>query len=257
MPRWMRYLRAFWATVLILALLFSALMASWGSLREAVMLRVIADRHAKSFLLQFPAETRVWIGEELLGAAEMHRLAEDEPEGSDAATEGLPIRLPRVYLREDQILKHGVRPQPGESLSSLVQRLAPGAEILWHGEPDSAGFRPLLLGRDGRLDYALLCMLSVPNERQPLSAAFLLRAELEGTRVFRLSRHELWSDRLWAPPGEFWALRDEHDGFPPRITGQVKTVWRWFFELENDQENWQANHTPEPWSEAAWRDLTP
>lgn len=245
-------MRVTWAVVLVSALLFSLLMAAWGDLREALMLRVIDDRHVKSFILQLPAEAQAWAGDESLGVAVPHALAEDEPEGSDVATEGMPILLPRVYLPESQLRDAALPWKPGAPAIAQIEALAPGAELLWHdGQADKPGFTPLLLGRDGRLDYALLVTLELPGE----GLAFLLRAVHGQSRVYRLSREEVVSDQLSAPGG-FWAERRQVTGMPAKIEGQTKTVWRWYFEFEQDEAAWKQDRVPDAWSDAAWKELT-
>lgn len=252
---WLRVLKVFWATLLISLLAFSVLMAAWGDLREAVMLRFVDDRYVKSMLLQLPAGTLVSIGDEGLGPAAPHTLAPDDGAESAETVEGMPITMPRVYLREDQILEFGKRWQPGEPLAALIARLAPNATLLWHaGDAQASGFTPVLLGREGRIDYALLATFTLPGT-EPVDAAFLLRAEHEGKRVFSIQRQELWTDQMWVPSGEFWARREQYDSLPPHSLGQTKTVWRWYFAFEQDEAAWRKAHVPHELSEAAWTAL--
>jgi hypothetical protein len=230
-----------WAALLIAALLFSVLMAAWGDLREALMLRVLDARYAKSFLLQFPQDTRVWAGDRAIGYSRPHELSDGEP---DALVEGMPVTAPRVYIGE-KLLAEQAR-TPGKSLADTLGTLAPGATVVWHG--DQQPFAPVLLERDGRLDYALLVTLAIPNAEP---RAFLLRAEQESHRVFTLQREEIWSDQLTSPEGWFWAQRTQYDGFPPTFDGQTKTVWRWYFAFEDDERSWLRTHAPQfaaaPW----------
>ncbi len=252
---WLRALKVFWAVLLISLLVFSVLMAAWGNLREAVMLRFVDDRYVKSMLLQLPEGASASIGDKGLGPAAKHTLAPDEGAESAETVEGMAITLPRVYLREDQILEHGRRWQPGEPLPGLVEKLAPGAALLWHeGTAQSAGFTPVLLGREGRIDYALLATFTLPGT-EPVNAAFLLRAEHEGKRVFSLQRQELWTDQMWVPAGDFWARREQYDSLPPLSAGQTKTVWRWYFAFEQDETAWRSAHVPGKFSDAAWTGL--
>jgi hypothetical protein len=243
MPPWLRWLRVFWAVLLASAFAFSIVMAAWSDLRQALMAKVIADRHAKSFLIQAPAGAEVWVGDELLGAARRHELAEGEPPDSDLKVEGMSVLTPRVYMRATQLLKAAVRREPGEDAASLVGRLAPGAELLWKGETVD-GFTPLLLLADGELDFVCLCEFEFPHGADGLiPSAFLLRARHAGSRVFSMRQARVWSDQIRVP-GKFWTQRDEHDGLPPTLDGQVKTVWEWHIEVEPEFANWLRTHAP-------------
>ena len=121
--------------------------------------------------------------------------------------------------------------------------------MVWHGPAQP--FTPVLLERDGRLDYALLVTLAIPTAEPQ---AFLLRAEQEKRRVFTLQREEIWSDQLTSPQGGFWAQPPQYDGFPPTIEGQTKTVWRWYFVFEDDERSWRMKHAPQL-ADAAWATL--
>lgn len=248
-PLWLRVLKPLWAGLIVLALAFSITMAAWGDLRESLMLRMQDSRHTKSLLLQFPMDANVAIGAEHLGYSWPHPLARTEPFDPELEVEGMSIALPRVYLREEQIHNRGTPWTPGEEARAMLARLEPNAEVLWLGEED-AGFMPVLLAHGGRIDYALLVTLELPGK----PAAFLLRAELKGARVFKATRQEVWSDQLWAPEG-FWAKREQWQGLPPVIEGQTKTVWRWHFEFEPEEANWRKANVPHEYSEAAWTDL--
>jgi len=253
MPGWMRALRVFWAGLLIVGFSFSILMAAWGDLREALMAKVIADRHNKSFLLRAPVGALVWVGDELLGEARMHELAAGEPPDSDLAVEGMSVFEPRVYLRDGQMLKAAVRRNPGDDTAALVARLAPGATLLWAG-PD-AEFTPVLMLTPEGLDYACLCRFEFPhwdagNERF-VPSAFLLRLELEGSRVFTVSQERIWSDQIRVP-GKFWATREQFDGLPPHLEGQVKTVWEWHLQVETDHQSWVQRHVPAEHQGTKW-----
>jgi hypothetical protein len=256
-PKWIRILRVTWAALLIAALAFSILMAAWGDLRESLLLRVLDDRHAKSFLLQFPEGTRVWIGDLSLDQARKHPLAQGEPDDSADAVEGLRVVLPRVYLTEHQLREQSVDWPSGERVASVLERVAPGAELvaMLDRPPGGNGFTQIVLGRDGKLDALILGAIVLPSaDGKTERLGFLLRAGSEEQRVFRFEREELWSDRLWAPQGQFWAQREQYDGMPPAFTGQVKTVWRWYFAAEEDETAWRAT-LPEKWADAPWADL--
>ncbi len=256
-PRWLRILRVTWAALLITALAFSILMAAWGDLRESLMLKVLDDRHAKSFLLQFPEGTRVWIGDLSLDEARKHPLAQGEPDDSTEAVEGMRVVLPRVYLTEHQLREQSVEWPTGERVGSVLERLAPGAELLavLDRPPGGSGFTQVVLARDGKLDAPILGAIVLPAvDGSTMRLGFLLRAGSEGRRVLRFEREELWSDQLWAPKGQFWAQRRQYDGLPPELAGQVKTVWRWYFAAEEDEPAWRAT-LPEKWADAPWVEL--
>src|SRR5690606_32863302 len=146
---------------------------------ESLMLRLLDDRHAKSFLLQFPEGTRVWAGGEALGTSRLHPLAQGEAEDSELAIEGMRVVLPRAYLMEKQMLAEGVEWTDGDSAMALATRLAPDAEVVWiEHSPALKPFTPVVLSRDARIDYALLCTLTLPaHDAKPARVAFLLRAE--------------------------------------------------------------------------------
>ncbi len=257
LPAWLRVLRVSWAVLLAVLLVFSILMAAWGDLRESLMLRLLDDRHAKSFLLQFPEGTRVWAGGEALGTSRLHPLAQGEAEDSALAIEGMRVVLPRAYLMEKQMLAEGIQWTQGDHAMQLATRLAPDAEIIWiEQSPALKPFTPVVLGQGARIDYALLCALSLPaHDANPARVAFLLRAEHEGARVFYLQGQEEWSDRLWAPEGTFWAQREQVDGPPRDLSGQVKSVFRWYFRFEADEKAWREAILPRAWADALWTEL--
>ena len=238
----LRFLRAFWAVLLISLLAFSILMAVWGDLREGLMLRVLDHRYNKSFTLAMPYESHVWIGEQYLGESQPHPLAANEPEDTDVEVEGMSVLEPRVYVYEEPLLKHAVACEEKQEVAALLDKLAPEGELVWSASEnlDEPGFVPVLL-RDsqGRLDFANLGRVDwFDHEREVIRAAFLVRMEHEEARIFTPARTRIWSDRLYAPEGEFWAVREQYDGFPPSYTGQVKTVWQWHFIEPENQGAW-------------------
>src|SRR5690606_248881 len=163
----------------------------------------------------------------------------------------------RAYLMEKQMLAEGVEWTDGDSAMELATRLAPGSEVVWiEHSPALKPFTPVVLSRDARIDYALLCALALPaHDAKPARVAFLLRAEHDGARVFHLHGQETWSDRLWAPEGTFWAQREQADGPPRELSGQVKSVFRWYFRFEADEKAWRDAILPRAWADASWADL--
>ena len=251
-PLWLRVLRVTWAALLISVLAFSILMAAWGDLREGLMLKLLDDRHAKSFLLQFPEGTKVWVGTQSLEQSRKHPLAQGEPDDSELATEGLRVVLPRAYMAEEHLREQGVEYTPGATTREVLALLAPESELVYAlDEHPRTSFTPVVLGRNGTIDYALLGTLTFTQDGEAKSLAFLLRAQGDA-RVFLLSKEEVESDRLWAEPGHFWARRDKYDGLPPSMDGQVKTTWRWYFTPVEDEKAWRDATLPPEWRGALW-----
>lgn len=246
----LRLLRAVWAILLVSILLFSILMAAWSGLREALMLKFLDARYVKSFTLQVPEGTQVWLGDEYLGIASKHPLSEGEPEDSDMQVEGMSVLLPRVYFYEEQLKENSVDCVPGDETAGLLKRLSPEAEVLWVRDAqlsDQPDFIPALLkAEDGRLDFVNLCRVDWPTSGGDTERrAFLLRMVLEEEQhVFGLERTELWSDQLYAEEGDFWARRDQWDGYPPKLSGQSKTVWRLFIQIAEDDIAWLETRYP-------------
>lgn len=241
-----RLLRAFWAVLLISLLAFSIVMAAWGELREGLMLSLLDHRYHKSFTLAMPYESHVWVGELHLGESQPHSLAVNEPEDSDLSVEGMSVLVPRVYIYEEQLLKHAASCDEEQSVGAMIEKLAPGMEIVWAGAEtlNEPGFVPVLMrDRQGRLDFVNLARVDwFDHERGRVRAGFLVRMEHGDARVFLPEKTVIWSDRLYAPEGEFWARREQYDGFPPAYTGQVKTVWQWHFTVPEDEDAWLNKH---------------
>lgn len=244
LPGWLRFLRVFWAVFLLGLLAFSVTMAAWGDMREALMLRVVADRYNKSFTIQAPEGAKVWVGEAFLGESQVHELSAGEPEDSALEVEGMSVLLPRVYLREEQLMKNAVMCEPEQDVPAVVEKLAPGSEILWGDTSDltGPGFRPLLLNNEYcERDFVNLGRVDFPShDHGEVRAAFLMRMSSKEGRVCLHDRTEIWTDQVFAPDGEWWAVREQYDSMPPRLSGQTKTVWRWFF--ESPGEEWIDEH---------------
>lgn len=253
-------LRWSWGIFLVSLLLFSIVMASWGDLREGLMLKVLDDRYVKSFTFQAPEGAKLWVGSQYLGVAEPHPLAANEPADSDTKVEGLSVLLPRVYLYEPQLMENSVECEPTTPSAELLKQLAPDAKLLW-AERDSlaeAGFFPALLQHDdGRLDLVNLCRVDWPKHEGGFTRrAFLLRMIVEDSHTCRLQRTELWSDQLYADDGGFWAKREQWDDYPPRLSGQSKTVWRWFVTPDGKDADWLKSHVAGEFEDIRWFKLS-
>lgn len=238
----MRVVRVVWASLIAVALVFSILMAVWGDLREALMLKLLDDRYVKSFTLVAPQDAKLWMGSQYLGVAVPHPLAEGEPEDTKLAIEGLGVLHPRVYFYEPQLLEQSVAYEPTDATPALLGKLAPDVTVLWFEQAviGTEGFVAALLKHDdGRLDFVNLARIDWPGERR----VCLLRIESEKGHVFRLESLELWSDQLCAEEGGFWATRAEYDDYPPHLRGQCKTVWHWFLHVQ-DEAAWLKEHVP-------------
>lgn len=242
----LRILRWTWASLLIFGFAFSVLMAAWGDLREAVMLKLISDRYSKSMTIFAPHGATVWVGREFLGTCEPHALAAGEPEDSTEMVEGASVLLPRVYLREDQLMPNSIDYAPGDDTARLLLHFMPNAEILWvetDKAPDS-GFVPALLRTgSGRPDFVNLGLIEWPARDGGFTRrAFILRIWHEDLPLFTLRKTRLWSDQIYESQAGFWATRDEYDGFPDQLSGQSKTVWQWHFEPET--HDWLTARAP-------------
>jgi hypothetical protein len=75
--------------------------------------------------------------------------------------------------------------------------------------------------------------------------AFVLRAISEESRYVSLVSLELWSDQLATDEGGFWATRNEFDGYPQPLSGQSKSVWRWFAEVNDRKPSVMDLHEPD------------
>ena len=247
-------LRWTWAALLISLFVFAILMAAWGDLREALMLKVLDDRYNKSFTIQAPHEAKVWLGKEYLGVSEPHPLAVNEPEDSPTEVEGMSVLLPRVYFYEVPMLEHAVAFEIGDDTTGLLNHLLPHEEVLWvdaPGMPESGWVPALLKTQDGRFDFVNIGRADWPTHDGGAERyAFVVRVLFEDSPVFVLERTENWSDQLYADKGGFWSRRDQWDGFPPELSGQTKTVWRWF--LSTKDVAWLSKRSGVDLTEAEW-----
>jgi len=232
-----RALRVFWAALLALGLVFSILMAAWGDLREALMLKVLDDRHTKSFTVVAPDGAKLWLGNAYLGEAAPHSLAEGEPEDSQLEVEGMSVLLPRVYFSAGQLDEQSV--PDGFNPYKLLEQLAPETDLVWMVRMTDGFGEALLKHDDGRLDFVVIAHLQSLNGNR----YFLLRLEHELGHVFSLDRTEIWSDQLCADEGGFWPQRKQCEGLPPDLRGQMKTMWRFYLKLE-DEEEFLKKHAP-------------
>lgn len=257
----LRFLRAFWAALLISLLVFSVLMAAWGDLREGLMLKVLDDRYNKSFTLVMPHESHVWAGELYLGESQPHSLAVNEPEDTALEVEHMSVLEPRVYIYEEQVLENAVACEDRQPVVDVIAKLAPDSEVVWseRGELSGPGFVPALLrNKQGRLDFVNLARVDWSDARRKVvRAAFLVRMEHGDTRVFSLENTVIWSDRLFAPKDEFWPRREQYDDFPPGYSGQVKTVWQWHFTSPEDQAKWLKQNCNIDATEINWAQTPP
>lgn len=247
-------LRWTWGGLLVSLFAFSIVMAAWGDLREALMLKIIDDRYNKSFTIQAPHEARVWIGREYLGVSEPHPLAVNEPEDSPTLVEGMSVLLPRVYVYEVPLLENAVRYAPGEKTTDILQRLLPHSRPVWVDAsimPESGWVPALLKTEDGRFDFVNIGRADWPTRDGGTARhAFVVRVVHGESPVFELERTENWSDQIFADEGGFWAKREQWEGFPPRLTGQNKTVWRWFITARDTA--WLAERSGVDLADAQW-----
>jgi hypothetical protein len=90
----------------------------------------------------------------------------------------LRVVLPRVYLTEQQIRKHSVEWPRDEKFRKLMDRLAPGAEVLYFSRPmEVDGLTSVMISKDGRLDFGwVLCTLWPAEDVGELRLACLLRS---------------------------------------------------------------------------------
>ncbi|MCA8910271.1 MAG: hypothetical protein KDB82_01090 [Planctomycetes bacterium] len=254
----LRVIRVVWAVLLVSILLFSIVMAVWGDMRQALMLKFLDARYVKSFTLQVPEGTQVWLGGVYLGKSERHPLGEDEPDDYPDEVEGMKVVLPRVYFYEQQLMENSVECAPGDSSAELIKRLAPKEELLWV-QTEALGEDPtfvpaLLKDEDGKFDFVNLGRVDWPeHDGSTKRFAFLLRMVLDDKRhVFGLEHTELWTDQLYAEEGHFWAKREQWDDYPPRLSGQTKTVWRFFVNIEEDDAAWLQPRCPGDYDRASW-----
>ena len=252
----MNVLRWSFGSLLASLLLFSILMATWGDLREALMLKVLDDRYVKSFTIQIPEAAKVWVGDKYLGDAKIHPLGVDEPADYPQKVEGMPVVLPRVYVYEEPLLEVSIDCNASANVRELLEQLAPGETVLWAEREmlTEAGFTPVLLKlEDGRYDFLNLVRVDWPrHDGGTTRRVFVMRVWHEGRRVFTLARTEYWTDQLYAKDGGFWASREQWDDFPPLLSGQTKTVWRWYVTPGTDDAAWLNEHVPGDYSNVDW-----
>lgn len=240
----MRATRAGFALLLVLSFAFCIVMAAWGGLREALMLRVQDHRLTLSFAVQLPDGTRLRLGRKQLGDSKVPAVAG----GVNGPTEieGMDAGLPRSYFLERDLLEQSVPCEGEPSVPWLAEKLAPGATLLWTAN-GGQGLKPasfaaaLLKTKDGALDAVLLGVLEVPYRDGARRFGICLRAQHGELRLCRVARVDLAHDQLYAPPGEFWAVRESGPGLPPAgVMGQTKLVWRIYAEMMDAAEQQQV-----------------
>ncbi len=128
----MRFVRVGFACLLIFALVFSIVMAAWGDMRDALFVRFLDTRFAKSFVIRAPQGAKVWLGDKFLGLAQLPIIADTEPE---AVIDGLTVQEARVYAEEKEFLKQALVIEPGATEEFALGKLAPGRRI---EHPDAA-----------------------------------------------------------------------------------------------------------------------
>ncbi|MBE7490607.1 MAG: hypothetical protein HS108_02420 [Planctomycetes bacterium] len=242
----LRVLRAGFAALLVLSLAFCITMAAWGELRDALFVRLLDTRYAKSFVFRAPQGARVWLGDKLLGTAQLPVIADSEPE---AVIDGLTVREARVYADEKTLLKHSVVTQAGAAVEPLAASLARGRTVARVGRERLAEgdqFVPVLLRQDGRDDAALLCTLEIPQrEGGKLMLAFLLRLEHEGVRMLEGCELSARTIQLSANEHDFWTTRAEYSGLPRQVQGQLRTSWLFWPRLASPETQTAALGQPD------------
>lgn len=222
----MRTLRIGFACMLVLALAFSLTMAIWGELRDAMFVRLFDTRYAKSFVIRAPEGARVWLGDKFLGTAALPVIVDSEP---DAVIDGLTVQEARVYADEKEFLKQSQVIEPGAAVPNLLAKLAPGRSLVRAGSETLRGpgeFVPVLLREGEALDAALLCTLEIPGrDGKATLFAFLLRLEHEDSRWLQGCTLTTHTTQLSANSDDFWSTREQYDGLPRRVTGQLRTRW--------------------------------
>lgn len=237
-PAPLRVVRAGFAGLLVFSLVFCIVMAAWGDLRDAMFVRILDHRFAKSFVIAAPEGAKVWLGDQYLGVSEKPPMHETEPELS---IDGLSVSIPRVYAEEVHFMKNARLFAAGESVDGLLRHLAPGRTVVFAQSERLTGpgqVVQVLLREGAQTDAACLCSLEIPQRGGPAQLfAFLLRVQLDDRHWISTCTFTIGSMRLWAPPGEFWTQRQEVQGFPddyPR--GQCRTAWRMFPVLATKDE---------------------
>lgn len=232
MPPALRVVRACFAGLLVFSLAFSIVMAAWGDLRDAIFVGVLDTRYAKSFVIRAPQGATVWLGDLNLGVADYPVIADSEPE---AVIDGLSVREARVYAEDADFRKNSLVIEPGAGVELVLGKLAPGRKLI-HAAKDhlasSGEFVPVLLAEDGKHDAALLCTLEIPRREGGRTLfAFLLRMDHEQTRWLSGATVKSHTTQLRADEGGFWTRRDEFDGLPQQVVGQLRTSWLFWPEL--------------------------
>ncbi|MBK9975253.1 MAG: hypothetical protein IPP14_10830 [Planctomycetes bacterium] len=237
-PPALRVVRTGFAGLLVFSLVFCIVMAAWGDLRDAMFVRVLDHRFAKSFVIAAPEGAKVWLGDQYLGVSEKPPMHETEP---DLVIDGLSVSIARVYAEEVHFMKNARLFAAGESVTGLLQHLAPGRRLVFAQSERLTGpgqVVPVLLREGELVDAACLCTLEIPQRQgNPQLFAYLLRVQQEQRHWISACTFTIGSMRLWAPPGEFWTQRQEVEGFPadyPR--GQCRTAWRMFPTLATTAE---------------------
>ncbi|MCB9895844.1 MAG: hypothetical protein H6839_15460 [Planctomycetes bacterium] len=251
-------LRWTWGILLFSLLLFSILMAAWGDLREGLMLKILDDRYVKSFTIQVPEGAKVWVGTKYLGESKAHPLGIEDPDGEPIKVEGMDVTLPRVYLFDAQLKESSIACEPSAKVEDLLKQLVPEETLVWaeRDTVDAPGFTPALLKfEDGRFDFVNLARVDWPEHGGGSTRlAFVMRVTLNDVHVFMPEHTEIWTDQVYADEGEFWAKREQWDDFPPRLTGQTKTVWRWFMKVSDNK--WLTERVPGDYTKVEWLQLS-
>jgi hypothetical protein len=256
MPPALRVLRTGFACFLVLALAFAILMAAWGDLRDAIFVRVLDDRYAKSFVFVAPEGAHVWLGEQYLGVSALPVIVDAQP---DAVIDGVSVQLARVYANEAEFHKQAIAIEPGTGIDKVLARLAPARELVHAGAGELSApgaFIPLLLRDAAGIDAACLCSLEIPQrEGNATLFALILRIQAGDNRCISGGEFSIGSTQLYARPGEFWTQREETEGFPTQgVRGQARTAWRLLPEMldEDRQREYLRQHGL---ADAKWIDL--
>lgn len=245
MPPALRVVRVAFACLLVLALAFSITMAAWGELRDAMFVRFLDTRYAKSLVIRAPAGAKVWLGDKYLGEAQYPIIVDSEPE---AVIDGLTVKEARVYAEEKTLLQNAVVTQPGDAVAPLVARLAKGRTLVSAGRERLAGgneFVALVMREGEHDDAALLCALVVPQRDGPsITLAFLLRIEHENVRMLEGCDLRARTTQLAANADNFWTTRTEYEGLPAKVEGQLRTSWLFWPKLADKQAQAAAIKDP-------------
>src|SRR5690606_26063980 len=110
----------------------------------------------RDFVVRAPEGAHLWIGDDYLGQSLLPAISHSEP---SMKIRGLSVQQARAYITDEALLKNARPFEPGDGVSAILQRLAPGATLLHAArERLTAGgeFIPVLLVHDGRHDAAAL-----------------------------------------------------------------------------------------------------